>query len=462
MDNAELKRGLDDAQGRVQKFASAVNSFSSKMVMFGPLIATPFIAATRAFAAFDDQMRLTGAVTGATGKQLEILTEQAKKLGRETLFTAAQVASGMAALGKMGFNPQEIENAIQPMMNLARATGTDLSEAAQIAANAMRAMNISTDKTADVVDILTVTANGSAQSLTDLGEALKMAAPAARTAGETITDVNAALGVLANVGIRGSMAGNALKRAYSELAKSDVQEYLKRFKIDVKDSNGNLRRIADVLRDCAAQMAKMGSADKINFATQVFGERAAPAVLSMTADTSKIDEMLKKLQNCKGAAQATADEMDKGLGGAMRRLASAAEGISIAIGEIVSISFSPVIEAVSAFCLSVREAIGASKELTAGIMGFIGIATSDCPISHTRTAVVYGSSNVLIIGTSAFMVFMPRIRPVIPTVLMIAPLAILPRIVGKTISSDHEIKVRSPQHSCPAARLFMPFRARIG
>ena len=151
-------------------------------------------------------------------------------------------------------------------------------------------------------------ANGSAQGLTDLGEALKMAAPAARTAGETITDVNAALGVLANVGIRGSMAGNALKRAYSELAKSDVQEYLKRFNIDVKDSNGNLRRMADVLRDCAAQMAKMGSADKINFATQVFGERAAPAVLSMTADTSKIDEMLKKLQNCKGAAAATAAE----------------------------------------------------------------------------------------------------------------------------------------------------------
>ena len=63
---------------------------------------------------------------------------------------------------------------------------------------------------------------------------------------------------------------------------------------------------------------------------------------------------------------------------------------------------------------------------------------------------------------SAFIAFMPRILPVIPTVLMIAPLALLPRIVGKTISSLHEIKVRSPQHNCPAARLFMPFKARIG
>ena len=63
---------------------------------------------------------------------------------------------------------------------------------------------------------------------------------------------------------------------------------------------------------------------------------------------------------------------------------------------------------------------------------------------------------------SALMVFMPRMRPVMPTVFIIAPLALLPRMVGRTISSDHEIKVRSPQQSWPAARLLMPLRARIG
>lgn len=54
MDNAELKRGLDEAQGKIHQFAKSVNSFSSKMLMMGPLISAPFVAATRVFATFDD------------------------------------------------------------------------------------------------------------------------------------------------------------------------------------------------------------------------------------------------------------------------------------------------------------------------------------------------------------------------------------------------------------------------
>ena len=41
LDNAELKRGLDDAQGKVQNFAASVKSLSSQIVLFGPLLATP-------------------------------------------------------------------------------------------------------------------------------------------------------------------------------------------------------------------------------------------------------------------------------------------------------------------------------------------------------------------------------------------------------------------------------------
>ena len=64
--------------------------------------------------------------------------------------------------------------------------------------------------------------------------------------------------------------------------------------------------------------------------------------------------------------------MDSGLGGSFRRLSSAAEGISIALGEIISKSFTPLIEGVSSFCLSVREALGSSQDLVSGILGLVG------------------------------------------------------------------------------------------
>lgn len=367
VDNAALEKGLQKAQNKIQSFARSIETVGERLAVFGTFATMPIALATRTFAEFDDKMRLVSAATNATGEDFAALSEQAKKLGRETSFSAAQVAEGMTALGRMGFSPKQIQASIEPMMNLARATGTDLATAAEISANAMRALGIDTSKAADVADILMTTANGSAQSLTDLGEALKMAAPAARTAGETITDVNAALGVLANVGIKGSMAGNALKRAYSELAKTGVQDYLKQYGIHAVDATGNLRKMADVLKDCAVAMAQMGSAEKMNFATQVFGERAAPAALAITVDTTKIDDFRKKLESCKGAAQLTADQMESGLGGALRLVNSGIESISISVGEVLSKSLIPLAKSFQTTAKGVAEWISENSFLVTSL-----------------------------------------------------------------------------------------------
>lgn len=372
-DNAELKQRLDEAQSKIRSFASAINSFSSKMALLGPLAAVPLVAATRAFAAFDDQMRLTGAVTGATGTQFENLSEQAKKLGRETSFTAAQVASGMASLGRMGFNPEQIQASIKPMMNLARATGTDLATAAQIAANNLSVFKMSAEQSSDVADILTVTANSSAQTLTDLGEALKTAAPHAARAGANLQDTAAMLGVLANMGIRGSLAGTALGKSFKRLADPAIVDFLHTCGVEVKDlATGEMRNMKDILVDIAKYMKTLNGMDKINFAEAVFDARGSLGGGTLSVNTDQIDAMMKKLSDCRGAAQATADQMDSGLGGAMRRLASAAEGINIALGEIIATSFGPVIESASSFLLAIRNLIGANKDLVAGALGAAG------------------------------------------------------------------------------------------
>lgn len=349
LQDAELQNGLKNAQRKMKAFCNSVNEWSTKMTTIAIAAGTPMLMAAKRFADFDDQMRLVAAVSGATGREFENLTALAKELGKTTSFTAQQVAAGMTALARMGFTAAEITDAIRPVMNLSRATGTELAEAADIAGNALRAMGMSTAELGSVVDVLTVTANGSAQTLTDLGEALKYAAPAAATVGEDIRDVNAALGVLANVGIKGSLAGTALKRAYSQLAKTDVQAQLASIGVTVIDNAGNMRKYAEILRDCVAAMHGMGNAEKLAFATEVFGERAAPGVLAITADIKKIDDFLDKLKNAEGAAGQIASNMDAGAGGKFRALASAAEAAAISIGEIFAEAFTPAINALVEF-----------------------------------------------------------------------------------------------------------------
>lgn len=372
MDNAELKKGLDAAQNNIQKFAASVNRFSSQMSLLGPIMATPMIAAARAFADFDDKMRLTAAVTGATGKQFEALTEQAKRLGRETSFTAAQVAEGMTSLGRMGFSPKEIEAAIQPMMNLAKATGTELSDAAQIAANNLRVFKMQTSQSAEAADILTVAANGSAQTLIDLGESLKMAGPHAARAGASLKETAGMLGVLANMGIRGSLAGTALGKSFKRMADPKVTEFLKQYGVETKTLGGELRNMQDILIDVAKAMKNMTGAEQINFAEEVFDARGSLGGGTLSVNTEAIDEMMQKLNECDGAAQRIADQMEAGLGGALRRLASAAEGVNIAFGEIIGVTFGPAIESVSSLCLVLRELIGANNEVVQGALAVVG------------------------------------------------------------------------------------------
>ena len=353
--DAELNKALQGAQTKLKAFAKTVEDVGAKLAVFGTLASAPFVAATKIFADFDDQMRTVGAVTGATGADFDMLTEKAKELGRETSFTAAQVAEGMVALGRMGFSSKEIDAAIQPMMNLAKATGTDLATAAEIASNNLRVFRTDASQSGTMADLLSATANNSAQTLADLGEALKMAGPQAAAAGEDIKDVCTALGIMANMGIKGSMAGTALRKAYTQFADPKVQEFLKQYNITTVDANGNLRKMENIIYDIAGAMAKMGSAEKLSFAQDVFDMRGAMAGLSLTADTSAIDTFKRKLNEANGTAQQTADQMEQGIGGALRRLASAFEGVSIAIGDMLSRSVLPMAEAFAQALVAVAE-----------------------------------------------------------------------------------------------------------
>lgn len=361
--DSELQKGLKNAQAKLRAFGVSVTQIGRDLLMLSGAVAAPLILATRTFANFDDQMRMVRAVTGATGKDFDMLTEKAKKLGRETSFTASQVASGMLSLGRMGFSPQEIDAAIAGVMNLAKATGTDLGSAAEIAGNNLRVFNMNASKMGEVVDLMTVTANGSAQTLEDLGESLKMAGPLAQRAGADLKDTCAALGILANMGIRGSLAGTALGKSYKRLADPKVIAYLRQFDIATVDNAGNLRRMRDILVDISKVMKDMPSAERITFAENVFDARGSLGGGTLALNTEAIDLFVQKLDAAEGAAAKTAQEMEAGIGGSIRRLLSALEGVGLVIGEIISKSLVPMVEILSRVFLNIRDWIAQNSGL---------------------------------------------------------------------------------------------------
>ena len=401
-ETSKLQRNLTSAQAQLQNFGRTCTNVGKDLLMLSGAMAAPLVMAARSFAGFDDSMRLVQAVTQATDADFKALTKTAQRLGRDTSYTAQQAADAMVSLGRMGFSPTEIQASIDAVLNLARSTGTELAEAGDIAANSMRIFGIEASQMSDVADVLTVTANSSAQTLIDLFEALKMGGPQAAAAGESIRETSAAIAVLANMGIKGSLAGTALRKSFSQFAKVKVQDQLRSVGVETVDANGNLRKMAEIMRDIAKAMSTMPTAEKLAFAEDIFDIRGSLAGLTLTANTDELDAMLARLRDVEGVAADTAKKMDAGLGGAFRLLLSAVEGAMNAIadamnstlrGLIVKVTavinaFSQWIEAnsglVTAFAVTVAGAAGLAVVLIA-----IGVAAKGAAagIAVVQTAI---------------------------------------------------------------------------
>lgn len=366
-DSTKLQRGLRNAQEQLKAFGAAASAIGRDMLTLGGLLATPFVVASKSFASFDDAMRMAQAVTQASEQEFERLTEKAQTLGRTTSYTAKQTADAMVALGRMGFKPTEIEAASDAVLSLARATGSDLSEAADIAANSLRIFRMEASDMTRASDILTAVANGSAQTLNDLFEALKVAGPQAVAAGEGFEETASALGVLANLGIKGSLAGTALRKSFSQFAKANVQKTFASVGVSAVDANGDLRPLASTIRDIAAAMRKMAGAERIAFAEEIFDLRGSLAGLSLTGNIKELDDFIARMKDIDGVASATAKKMDEGLGGSFRLLASAAEGSLNAMGQQLAVALQPLVDRITAITNATTGWIVANGSLVRGL-----------------------------------------------------------------------------------------------
>ena len=117
----------------LEEFGNKVTSISKKIDTLGTTLTTtltlPVLAIGTAAVTtgndFEAQMSRVQAIAGATGDELEKLTEQAMQLGAETSFSASEVAQGMENLASAGFTTEEIMEAMPGLLDLAASSGAE-------------------------------------------------------------------------------------------------------------------------------------------------------------------------------------------------------------------------------------------------------------------------------------------------------------------------------------------------
>ena len=327
-DDSALVRTLRRAENHVIKFGKNIKAIGLSLTALGFSMGLPFAGAVKTYAQFDDVMRAVKAITSAVGVELELLTEKAKFLGRTTSFTTSQIAGAMLELGRAGFAPKEIDNSIQGILDLARATKTDLSETTRIAASALRAFNLPAEEMTRICDVMVAATNNSSQTLEDLGHSMAYCAPIAEKYGLSIEQTCKAIGALSNYGIKASQAGTTFRRIMINLSDRRIQKRLQGLGVAVQDiRTGEMREVASVLKDLGAATAKMAKGDKLTLFKEVFGVWALAGGASLT--TAEFERLYNAVDKAGGVARRTAKEMDSGLAGSLRMMWSAVEAVAI-------------------------------------------------------------------------------------------------------------------------------------
>ena len=169
---------------------------------------------------FESANASLAAVLGTTQDGVQRLTDDAKRLGEVTEYSASQVTQMQTELAKLGFNEQEILDSTQYILQFATATGSDIPEAAQLAGAALRAFGLESTEMQRVVSAMGVATTKSALDFTYLQNSMSTIAPVANAFGFSIEETTALLGTLANSGFDASSAATATRNILLNLADS--------------------------------------------------------------------------------------------------------------------------------------------------------------------------------------------------------------------------------------------------
>lgn len=291
--------------------------------------------------AFESSMSNVQALSGATGADFEALSAKAQEMGAKTKFSASEAADAMGYMAMAGWNAKDMLNGIEGVMNLAAASGEDLASVSDIVTDAMTAFGLAADGTTKGVanatyfaDTLAATAASANTNVGLMGETFKYVGTMAGSLGYSIEDVSLAIGLMANRGLKGSMAGTSLNSVMTRLATntSNARDAIEKLGVKFYDSSGNARALGDVMTELRDATKGMNNEQKTALANTVAGMEAQKGLLAiLNATDDEYNSLADAIRNSNGAAQEQTDIKMDNLYGDVTRLKSAWDGLSIKI-----------------------------------------------------------------------------------------------------------------------------------
>lgn len=267
-----------------------------------------FELARQVSAKFDQAQADLAGVMETTKKGVGGLTEDAKKYGASTSFSATQVSGLQLELAKLGKTESEIKSMTKGILDASVALDAELGPAAELVGGQLNSFGEDANQAQRYADVLANSANISAASFESQATALPKVSAVAAQMNMTFERTNAILGVLADQNVAAETSGTGLRNILLTASKEG-------------------RNYEDMLRDIAK------STDGTKLATEMFGKENATVAVILANSFDKVEDATKRLENSVGSAAALAETKLDSVTGAQTLFNSAWEGMILSFDD---------------------------------------------------------------------------------------------------------------------------------
>lgn len=374
--NRELQEQRTNASGLSDTFSQLGQLFAGLGIAEAcHQIANAFSECVRAAADFEATMSTVEALSGATASQMQDLTDKAKQLGATTKFTATESAQAMTFMGMAGWDATQMLNGMDGVMSLAAASGTDLATTADIITDALTAFGLKAEDTAHFADVLAATATNSNTSVEIMGETFKGCASVAGALGYSIEDVSAAVGLMANAGVKGTIAGTALKNTFNGLLNGATLSAKAFGEVEVSavNADGTMKDLGDTINELRGYFEQMTEAERVMNAMDIAGKYGYNGLLAVVNSTQEdFDKLTNSINECHGAASQMADVRMDNLSGQVTLMNSAMDALKNTIGSAYNDELKELAKGFTEVLTAINDFLTQNPEVTRALVAMTG------------------------------------------------------------------------------------------
>lgn len=335
--------------------------------------------------------------------QMDALRDTAREMGATTKFSASEAADAMGYMALAGWDDAQVIAGIPGVLNLAAAANMDLAKASDIVTDTMTPFGLTAERAGEAADVFAYAQANSNTTVEGLGEAMKYAAPTADAFGMSLQDTAAAMGVLANAGIKGSQGGttlNAMLRDMKNNAKNGAIA-IGKTKVALTNADGSYRSYAAIIRDIDKATSSMTASQRDAALGAIFGDESLKGILAtLKQGPDALDDMTAGLYACGGAAADMAATMGDNLKGDLAILESGAQDMAIALSDWLMPAARGVVQGITDM-IGKFNALDDGTKNTIFRIGAMAAAAGPLLLNGGKVLTLLSGVNPLVVGLGA-------------------------------------------------------------